>query len=164
MVAISEQIVVELKRRLEQISIANGYSIDLADVVRPKRIDEGAYEDHTLFINEPSITPNSEMSCPGNPPATAWNMAIELNGLLRQSENDTNPRNTARHNFVSEIILAITNEATTPDAWHTWEGLAINTTWGEITDSVDGDGTDSGFVFSINIVFRTDENDPFVAR
>lgn len=162
--AVSEQIIDELQRRLESITLLNGYSFDIADVIRPTRIDDGAYNSYTIIINEPSISPVPNLSHPGNPPATAWNMLVQLNGILRQSEKATAPRNEARHNFVSEVIVAITSEAVQSDSWHNWDGLAIDTQWGNITDLLDTDGTESGFVFEINIIYRTDENDPTQAR
>jgi len=154
----------ELVRRLEQITIANGYEFDVADVVRPSRIEEKAFAHQTIVISEPTLNPVPELSHSGNPPALCWRMSVNINCILRDDETSTTSRMADQYKVMSDVISAVADEAVAPAVWHTWDGDAINTTWGTITDFQADDGSGHGVSLTLNVDFRVDENDMYIAR
>lgn len=157
-VPISEQILAKIQTRLGLIDEADGYETTTSDVVRPTRIATHSPDDYQLVVTVDKLTPNRDLSYPGNPPAQAWDMEVGVVAENRPSEGDTDSIDSLRNVFMADVIKAVTSVAN----WYQWDSLAFNTTYGEITP-VETD-TGSGFRLPILVQFRTDEDNPYNVR
>lgn len=157
-IPVSEQIAVKVKERLSLIDELDGYEVTASDVVRPTRIAQHSPQDYLLVVTVDKLAPNRESSYPGNPPAQGWDMEIGIVAECRPSEEDAAAIDALRHVFSADVIKAITDA----DQWHTWDGLAVNSNYGEVS-TID---TETGSALRIPLVvqFRTDENNPYNAR
>jgi len=134
-------------------------SADLvASVVRPKRINDDAAGDFKLTVTQGSRSINSELSCQGNPPGTAFNQVFNVYGELRPSEDDDTAIDTYRNRFDSAIRAAITGHTN----WHTYGGLAINSEVGAAKNISIESG--AGVLVELLVQYRHDENDDTAQR
>jgi len=155
---VSEQILVKVKQRLQLIDAGSGYEVTASDVVRPTRIAQHSPNDYQLTVTADRLTPNMESSCPGNPPAQAWEMEVGIVAESRPSEEEQTPIDTLRHVFAADVIRAVTDA----DLWYTWDNLAFNTTYGEVT-TIETD-VGSAIRIPLLIMYRTDEDNPYNVR
>lgn len=155
---VSEQILVRVKERLQLIDASGGYEVTASEVVRPTRIAQHSPNDYQLVVTADRLTPNAESSYPGNPPAQGWDLEVGIVAESRPSEEDVTPIDTLRHVFAADVIKSVTDA----DNWHSWGGLAFNTTYGEVS-AIE---TDVGSALRIPLIiqFRTDENNPYNVR
>lgn len=157
--AISEQIAAKLQTRLQGITVAGGYEVTVSEVVRGTRFGGWRPQHLQLVINQGTMTRNEELSHPGNPPATAYDLPFEIYGLLMPSESATDKIDTLRNQFSSDVIKAIS----TPQAsWHNWDTLAILSTISDVEDVTQEES--SGFKLTLTVTFRVTENNPYQGR
>jgi hypothetical protein len=158
-VSIAEQIALKVKQRLQLIDEGDGYETTVAGtVVRPTRIWTGSPEDYQIIVVQEPLEKNPELSYPGNPPATAWNLPFIVTGMVRPSEENTQPVESLCNEFGSDMVKALTDATD----WHTWNGLAIDTDFGTVENFV-GDQI-TGVRVKFTVTFRTSENDPYTQR
>ena len=159
--AISEQIAVKVKTRLGLINTDSGYETTTTGVIRATRQGDFQPKDYQIIVTQGTITRNEELSHPGNPPATAYDMPFQIAGVLRPSDDNATAADTLKNQFWGDCVKALT----TGTAWYNWDGLAINTAPPtDVEDYQAEDGAAVGFRFILTVTFRTDENDPFTAR
>ncbi len=127
---------------------------------RSTRVTTWQPKDAVVHVYQGSHTPNAELSCPGNPPAQAYGLEAVVAGIVKPSDTDTTAIDTFRNRMGADIIVA----ATDAESWHTWGGLAINTTHGEIEDYIDETGGVAGVMVRFQITYRVSENDPYEVR
>jgi len=130
------------------------------DVYRSTRIGTWQPKDLVLHVHQGALTPNAELSCPGNPPAQAYDLEAIIAGIVKPSDTSTVAIDTFRNRMGAEIIAAATNAT----LWHQWSGLAINTTIGTVEEYVEETGGLSGVMVRFRITFRVDEDDPYTVR
>lgn len=147
---VAEQIVANVRSRVAAYSAA----------YRPTRIETWSPKDSDISVVQGEQTKNDELSCPGNPPAQAWDMEVSVTATVKPSDRDATPTDTLKNRVAAEIIKA----ANTGSVWHTWGGLAINSTVERIESDTDDDGAFSAARVVFLITFRTDENNPFNVR
>ena len=158
--SIAEQILVKIKARLALVTAAEGYEVSVSQVVRPKRIETIQPKDYTVVIEQQSLIPNPAISHHGNPPAQGWTMPVVIRGVLRQSEDNSSAKDTLKHQFYAECHKAICDAT----SWWNWDGLAIDTEFGNVESIESGGGQNNGFAMTIAVHFRTDENNPYNVR
>lgn len=156
---ISEQIAAKIATRLAGITVANGYELTVSEVARPLRFDGFRPQNNQLIVTQGNLTRNDELSAPGNPPATAYDLEFTVAGLLMPTESSTSKIDTLRNTFASDTIKAICTPAA---SWHNWDTLAIDTKVGDVTDITTEES--SGFKLSLTVTFRTTENNPYQSR
>lgn len=147
---VSEQIMQVVKTRLAEYTTTH----------RSTHVATWQPKDLVIVVSQGTITRNEELSCPGNPPAQAWDMEVIVAGLVKPSTEETTAVDTYKNRFWAEIVKA----ACAGDSWHTWGNLAINSVVGSVEDHTDGNGAFAGVKVGITITFRTDENNPFNVR
>lgn len=157
--AIVEQIAQKLSARLAAIKVSAGYENTVSEVVRGTRFEGFRPQHLQLVINQGTLTRNDELSVPGNPPATCWDVPFEIVGLLMPLESDTNKIDRLRNQFSADTIKAICTPAA---SWHNWDTLAILSTISEVSD-VNSEES-SGFKLTLTVTFRTTENNPYTGR
>lgn len=151
-VTVDEAIAQEVESRLSDL--------DNVEVVRIRRDPETwTPEDRQVVIVKKSPERQELLDYPGNPPAIAYLVRINLRLHVFQSERDSEVKDDQISVFVGEIMAGVTNA----DLWYQWDGLAINTTFG----SIEYIGNDGGFdcaVVPLNVTYRFSEDDPFEVR
>lgn len=130
------------------------------NVFRSTRIATWQPKDWTLHVSSEGLTANPGVSYPGNPPAQGWDLAVMVAGIVKPSDAETTSIDTFRNRMGAEIVQSLTDA----DNWHSWGGLAINTTLGSIEPYVEETGATSGVMVKFVVTFRTDENDPYTVR
>jgi hypothetical protein len=127
---------------------------------RSTRVATWQPKDLVVHVHQGSLTPNLELSCPGNPPATAYDLEAIVAGIVKPSDAETIAIDTFRNRMGADIVKAATDAA----LWHQWGGLALNTMHGPIEDYMDETGGFAGVMVKFTITFRVDENDPYQVR
>lgn len=116
--------------------------------------------DLTVHVHQGAITPNPDVSCPGNPPAQGYDVEAIVAGIVKPSDNDDTPVDTYKNRLAADIIKA----ATDASLWHQWGGLALNTTIGNAEPYTEETGGVAGVLVRFTITYRTNENDPYTVR
>jgi hypothetical protein len=127
---------------------------------RSTRVATWQPKDLVVHVHQGSLTPNQELSCPGNPPATAYDLEAIVAGIVKPSDAEAIAVDTFRNRMGADIVKAATNA----ELWHQWGGLALNTVHGPIEDYMDETGGFAGVMVKFTITFRVDEDDPYQAR
>lgn len=147
---------------IERISDAIRSRLELFDfvdtVIRPKRIETEPVGDRKLTLTQGESTMNGELSCPGNPPAVAYDQIFIIAGEVRPSETDETPIDTIRNRFDGEIRKAIANSSD----WYSFDGLAINSQLGAPT--VLRDAENISVSVELLVQYRVSETDPYQVR
>jgi len=149
---ISEQILAAIKTRLLTYA---------SDTQRSTRVGTWQPKDGTLIVNLVSLVQNEELSCPGNPPAKAWDMEVEICGLIKPSDTDTTPVDTYKNRAYSEIVKACCDGI---PGWWKWGEKAINSAFGGVAEHTDDNGAFAGVKVTMTTTFRVDEDNPFNVR
>lgn len=159
--AISEQIAVIVRSRLAAISTGSGYETTISGgAIRPTKLGGFQPKDYQVVVTQGTQEQIPELSHPGNPPAVAWNLPFNVSAILRPSDELNTAMDTLRNEFAADVVKALN----TGSAWWTFGGLAINSTIGAITSFEPAEGSSGGFNIILNVIFRTDENNPFNGR
>jgi hypothetical protein len=143
-----EQIMANVKTRMEA-AFSSAYRSAQIATWQPK--------DMVVHVHQGSLTPNAELSYPGNPPVQAYDLEAIIAGIVKPSDRDQVSIATFRNRMGASIIAA----ATDATLWHQWSGLAINTTHGPVEDYQEESGGFSGVMVRFVITYRTPENDPY---
>lgn len=163
--SVLENIANEIVDRLTQIQIINGYSFDVAGVVRPQRKAITATPKNlSIQVVQSANRPNMERSHEGNPPALAFDVVFNLHCFVRLPDNEEDTYFTTINRMMAAIITAITTEATDPSMWYTLESNAVNCNWGPMTPFISPEGEHSGETIPIVVTYRISENDPTESR
>lgn len=165
MPTVIESIALEIVRRLEQIHTDNDYSFDCCNVVRPDRQGESwTPEDGLIVVTQGDSTRNPSSDYPGNPPAIAYETEFEINCFVRDSDfakNDIDPEQNDRG---SQLVKAITTEATDPTMWYTMGGFAVIAEMGDIKSYPQSEGVNNGVTLVLKVMHRQSENNPYQVR
>lgn len=113
-----------------------------------------------MHVHQGTLTPNAALSCPGNPPAQAYDLEAIVAGIVKPSDMELTAIDTFKNRMGADIIVAATNAA----LWHQWGSLAINTTIGPVEEYVEESGGFAGVMVKFLITFRTNEDDPYTVR
>lgn len=150
---------------MKEITTENAYTFDVTGVVRPDRLGEGyTPEDAMIEVTQGDSSRNDELSCPGNPPAIAYDVEFEINCFVRQSDFDVAAYNTLQNERGAQIVKAITGEATDPGAWHTMAGNAMISDIGDITEFKKSVGDHNGVSVALRVTYRVSENNQYTVR
>ena len=152
--------------RLQQIVAADGYEFDIASVTIVDRdLNQWPRAPLTIVIEYGEQEPMPELNCTGNPPATAFKMPFEIYGYARQHNvDDSEPGVVDTGVTDTQMQAAIIKALADVDSgdWANMGGKAIDSKVASI-DSFDAAGFDGGKV-TLEVCYRTNENDPFTQR
>jgi hypothetical protein len=81
--------------------------------------------------------------------------------VCRDSPSDDEALATNSNDLAVKAISAIAGDNTT---WHTMGGIAINSDIGDLTPFDSADGEFNGMTIPIEIIYRTDEGNPYNVR
>jgi len=129
------------------------------NVVRPSKIATYTPEHALMVLTRGEVARVPELDCPGNPPAIAYQQMFLIRVHIAPSEKDTTPVEFYEDVAEAEIHKAIRTSAT----WHTFDGNAINASFGaQMTATSDG-GYD-GIAVPLLVTYRISEGDPYTSR
>jgi hypothetical protein len=137
---------------------AGAYSF--ANVVRPTKLATYTPQHGLIVLTRGEVSRVTELDCPGNPPAVAFQQTFSIRVHIAPSEKDTTPVEVYEDVMEAEIHRAIVNDAAT---WHTFGDLAINADLGA-QQTVVSDGGYDGIAVPLAVTFRVTEGDPYTVR
>lgn len=164
---VAEKIAAELVTRLEAITTANGYEFDAESVTRPRRIDRNfTPRNYSIVVDQVGESEQEGMSYPGNPPAIAYELVLNVYGFVRESDSATTSPSITENQMVAAIKKAVAKNS----SWHTFGGNAFDASFGPVEIFEEGDSlpftvTDhNGAVVPVLVYYRVSELDPYTVR
>jgi hypothetical protein len=130
------------------------------DVVRPTKLATYTPQHGLIVLTRGEVSRVTELDCPGNPPAVAFQQTFSIRVHIAPSEKDTTPVEVYEDVMEAEIHKAIVNDSAT---WHTFGDLAINADLGA-QQTVVSDGSYDGIAVPLTVTFRITEGDPYTVR
>lgn len=160
---ISEQIANALFDRLQLLAAQYSVYTPVSEVIRPTRM--GGYTPKHLQVvltqNDPEV--NEELGCPGNPPATAYNILFNIRCHVMPSERDTTVVDEIINTFDADVVRAVADQTIYGAMWYTLGDLATDAAF-QTRESIEADGSFVGFNLPLLVTYRTDENNPYNGR
>lgn len=155
-----ERIAQAVATRLATVTTANGYQVELADVVRPLRRGDYVPQDSLCVLEQlsPFDAPDGDYLM-GNEPARVWVQPFLITLYVQPDETDTTPVDTRVNLIRSEVERAVM----AGDG--TWGSLALGNTHLAGADYIDSaDGSYSGVQITLEITYRVPQSDPYTVR
>lgn len=149
-----------IQARCQLITVGNGYSADVAQVVLKKRYPDYQPLPRTITVVAETEQRDPDSDCEGNPPAIAYLLPVRVSCIPIPSRDDRNHWTENATDFANEAKKAI---ASVTD-WHQFGGNSINADFGPI-ELIEPDGEGPGAAqFVIEILYRVSETDPDTVR
>ena len=143
-----ERIALEIQKRLAP-----------ATILRPGRVlTEELALSSPVVIQQQSIRPLPNLDYPGNPPAKAYEATFNINCFLESKATEDEFAKLCNQKS-ADVIRLITNPDTDPTYWHSFGGLAINASFGQMRDLPTEIAVNGGVTVPLLIQFRVSEND-----
>jgi len=159
-IPVVERIAQAIKTRLGTVTTANGYQVQLAEVVRPLRRGEYIPRDKLCVLEQedPFDAPDAEY-IHGATPARIWVQPFVVTLFVQPDETDTTPVDTRVNLIRSEVERCLMS------ADLTWGNLAYEHTHLAGASYFDSsDGSFSGVQITLEVTYRVPENDPYTPR
>lgn len=150
----------EIFSRLQALVSGSAGAYSFANVVRPTKLATYTPQHGLIVLTRGEVSRVTELDCPGNPPAVAFQQTFSIRVHIAPSEKDTTPVEVYEDVMEAEIHKAIVNDAAT---WHTFGDLAINADLGA-QQTVVSDGSYDGIAVPLAVTFRVTEGDPYTVR
>jgi hypothetical protein len=150
----------EIFARLQALASGSAGAYSFANVVRPTKLATYTPQHGLIVLTRGEVSRVTELDCPGNPPAVAFQQTFSIRVHIAPSEKDTTPVEVYEDVMEAEIHKAIVNDAAT---WHTFGDLAINADLGA-QQTVVSDGGYDGIAVPLAVTFRVTEGDPYTVR
>jgi hypothetical protein len=151
-VPVDEAITEAVFRRLELVPYCTATR-------QTKQDDEWTPEDLQLILVKQFPTREPELDYPGNPPAIAWRLTLNIRLHVMPSQHDELPTDQ----LLSELSASVMQTLTADPLWHNWGGLAIDTTFGDMEHEPSESGLES-VLLPLEITYRVSETDPYQVR
>ena len=139
-----------MKEAAGRLLVASG----VESVYRPTRQGDYPFIDKAVVLTHDDIEGVPELSCPGNPPKTAWILPVKVTGMIIPDDDASEAIDIAENDFGVLLMDAITADG---EGWHTFGGNAI---YAELTPLINfhpGDDTARAVQFTIRVTYRVDE-------
>ena len=150
----------EIFARLQALVSGSAGAYSFANVVRPTKLATYTPQHGLIVLTRGEVSRVTELDCPGNPPAVAFQQTFSIRVHIAPSEKDTTPVEVYEDVMEAGIHRAIVNDAAT---WHTFGDLAINADLGA-QQTVVSDGGYDGIAVPLAVTFRVTEGDPYTVR
>jgi hypothetical protein len=150
----------EIFARLQALVSGSAGAYSFANVVRPTKLATYTPQHGLIVLTRGEVSRVTELDCPGNPPAVAFQQTFSIRVHIAPSEKDTTPVEVYEDVMESEIHKAIVND---PATWHTFGELAINADLGA-QQTVVSDGGYDGMAIPLTVTYRVTEGDPYTVR
>lgn len=155
MTAIAELILETIVTRLEEITTANGYEFDVAEVVRPDRTGEVTKYKHLgLFVEQGPRLRVPAMDVASSTPKIAYQMNVQIKCNARPS--DTSARSTWENKMYDAVVKAVTDASN----WQTMGGNAVYSEIGDCESFEPDEGEMVGCTVHVLVYYRVQESNP----
>ncbi len=159
-VTVLENIALTLEARLNLLVNQTTYNTHVYDVVRPTQLGSNWTPKHLqIVLTQGANEVVEELSFPGNPPAICRRVTFNIRCHVMSNEQDIESIDTVINTFAADVIKVVC----TASDWHNFGGYAIDASW-QSHEDIQSDGGVDGVNIPIAIIYRTDENDPYVRR
>ncbi|HET6441932.1 MAG TPA: hypothetical protein VFH53_06095, partial [Phycisphaerae bacterium] len=153
-VTVVERIARALKAALEAVTVANGYTLSVVEVTRPRLSGLGVTpKDLAVSLIQADRQRAAEHDVTGNPPGLGWRLTFRVDLLRRVSEDDETPIDAVLNEFEGQVVKALMADPQ-------WGGLAINTELGDVDYPGPGEAVE-GAGLNVLVDCRVAENDPY---
>lgn len=160
-VTVIEQIAQVLVGRLQaMVGDATNYPIDVYEVIRPTRFAQITPRDRQIIVTQGPAQIVEALSFASSPPALARTQLFNIRCHVMPSERETDPVDGVLTSFAADVVSAVCTPA---NDWHTFDGYAINASFGDFQPFFSDGGID-GINLPLSIIYRTSENDPYTQR
>jgi len=153
---IVEQITQEIKDRLAEITVANGFNYDLV-AARPNRQElSGDYvpKDKTSVLITRGKVEDKNYSSAGNPRRICWNQEYAIDTFGFEDDEETETVETRLQKMAADVEMKLLEDAQRAT-------LAIKT---EVTlSTIDVNTKWSDVVVMVNVWYRVREGDPYTS-
>jgi len=149
----------EIITRLETLITEQNDAFTFREVVRPTKLATYTPEHGLIVLTRGEVARVTELDCPGNPPAIAYQQTFLIRVHIAPSERDATPIEMYEDVAEAAIIKAIT----TSGAWHQFAGNAINANFGP-QQTATSDGGYDGIAVPLIVTYRVAEDDPYQVR
>lgn len=163
---VDERIARVIKERIEGVTVANGYNVDVVEVVRPLKDDDGTIDDYKVILRQ--LDKSVDLVLSGNPVANQYKLQYGIILALNPSDTDDTPIDALTNVFEADVIKAITTPYAT---WHNFAdddgSTAVNAEFDpeQPTRRIETqEGVQVGTELFLNVYYRTPENDPYTVR
>ena len=156
---INERIAVEIFTRLQRLEAGKEDTIQLSEVIRPKRYATYTPKNLQVVLTQENPEPNPELNLVGNPPAVAYDQQFNVRCHVLPSEHDP----TSVDELINLMTAGVIKEITSDNLWHTFNNLAIDASIGTI-EQIDTDGSFDGANVPVTVTYRVSETDPYTTR
>lgn len=158
-----EKISDELIVRLKNIKVSGGYEFSHAGVQLIDR-DSNTWtpEVRKIYVEQGEANYNEELSLPGNPPRSCYDMQFEISGYASQLDREDSQVGVAETGVTDTQMIAAIKKAilnASPGSWHTFGGNAINARI--ISSTPFDDPEHDGGRVVLQVTYRHDEGDEF---
>lgn len=151
---IVEQIAQAIAAKLATITVANGYSLTVSEVVRPRRTGEEYHpQDKGVYLIQEDPARLEELDCVGNPPAIGWRQPFHCDCVVRHSEASAVAMDTVLNRFSADVQKALLADVQ-------WGGLVVNCHIARVEYPVPEDGFE-GITIVLEVDYRVTETDPY---
>lgn len=159
-VTVIEQIAIELQSRLDLLTDPNSdYNTKVVEVIRPTQRGTWTPEDMQIVLTQGSSTVIDNLSYPGNPPAIARRQVFNIRCHILADERGDDMLDQLINTFAADVISVVTSETN----WHNFGALAVDARFLDY-EPVDEDGGIAGVNVPLEVIYRTNENDPYTVR
>jgi hypothetical protein len=162
LLSVPEMIAEEIRLRLLELTIANGYLFNISEVARPTRRGENWQRKHLgVGIVQGDSERLTDLDHAGNPPAIAYATEFQLMCVCRDSNATNNAKMVNVNQMAAEVISSLTENQSN---WHTFGGLSFNAEIGSPSPFDAGEGEVDGVMLPITVHYRVSENNPYEVR
>ena len=160
---VNERIIKEVVERLQLLTA--GYS----DYFRSPYVKREVFHNtetpkpYGIIVTQGSDERVAELDCPGNPPALAYRMPINIRCRIMPSETDSTPVDEYINVIAAEVQRVVCDQTELDFRWHTFEDLAIDAEWATV-EMISGEGGFEGINVPLLVTYRVTEGNPFEVR
>lgn len=135
-------------------------AVEAVEVVMPEQLPSFSPQNNQVVIVPGNSEPVPELSCPGNPPAIAYQRPYVIICVVVQDEEALTSIDSLLAEFSAAVIATMT-EATD---WHNWGGNAMNSTLGGTERVISDTGSTAEHRVSMVVTYRVSETNPYQRR
>lgn len=158
---IPERIAGVIVSRLEAITTANGYALNIEDVIRPDRQARVfTPKNNIIIVEQADSVPAPELDHPGNPAAIAEVLTFQIFAMNRPGDKTLTAVSTNNNTLEACVKKAICNASD----WHHFSNLAVNAAFGTTQPCESTTGDHAGVMVPLLITYRYSETDPYEVR
>lgn len=160
---VNERIIKEVIERLQLLMA--GYS----DYFRSPYVKREVFHNtetpkpYGIIVTQGNPERVPESDCPGNPPALAYMLPINIRCRIMPSETDLTPVDEYINVIAAEVQRVVCDETELDYSWHTFENLSFDAQWAT-HELVGGEGGFEGINVPLLVTYRVTEGNPFEVR